>query len=170
MKRIIKSLKLTKIRIFILITLIFCVILLLKFLKPYFIYKANEDELKSIISEIAEDNRLKAFRDEPNRYYDGYDAIDSSEISSDLSSNIDKLFEDKNITYVGWGCPINGFYCWNQLYIRIADYGNKEKYLMYCEDENSLPEFSEYGPVKCNWMTGDWYCVTIKDTSQVKTP
>lgn len=151
------------------VVIVLCILLATVF-RPLVVYLYHNDELKGIAAGITNENVIRAYNEETDIYYIGLEQTDADRINKTIVDNIQKLFEDDSVTYVGVGCPINNVYCWDELYIRFYKNGYKEKYLMYCEDDSAVPEYSDYGPIRCSWVGDDWYCITIHDIRQVKTP
>lgn len=164
-----KSKIIKRILVGVLVIIVLCIILIALF-RPLLVYFNHRDELNGITDKITSEYPIRAYSDETDRYYIGLEQTYADDIDEALLEDIQKLFEDESITYIGFGCPINNFYCWSELYVRFYENGRKEKYLMYCEDDNTVPDYSDYGPIRCSWVWGDWYCITIGDIRQVKTP
>lgn len=138
--------------------------------RPYLFVKFNKKELDIITKEISADNQIEIFKEGKNRYYNNYEAVEKADIDQKLLAACEELMEQSDVSYIGWGCPVNGALCWDQLYLRVYDKNNKLKCFLYCQDESELPEFSDYGPIKCSYITDNWYYLVIEDSRQVKTP
>lgn len=136
--------------------------------RPNLIYLYYKDDLEKIALEFDETDIycLIAYNSTPIRYFSGYKQIDSSEVSDDLQRDIENIFDDGVIRYIGNTCLIDGVLYWNQFYVRIDDDG--KKFLVYCPDPYALPKYSDYGPISCRWIGGDWYYIVVRDKTRMK--
>lgn len=143
-------------------------IILLWFFKPNLIYLYYKKDLENIAVKFEQEDMdcLIAFNNTPVRYYSGYNEIEPSEVSEDLRRDIENIFDDGVIKYMGNTCLIDGVLYWDEFCVRIDDDGRK--FLVYSPDPHGLPNYSDYGPISWRWVGGDWFYVSVRNKKYMK--
>lgn len=160
--------------IIIFVLIIIVLILLTIYVYPIAVYHKYENEFHSISKQITADTCLQIYNSYSILAYSDFGENKISELNDLLKKDINNVFSNKNISYIGWGCPVKSpegklTYCWSNLFIGINK-NNTRKYLVYCPDDNNTPDFSRYGKIKTRYISDNWLCISIEEGSYVLIP
>lgn len=153
--------------------LLAAITILYYFLKPYLICLYYKDEMKVIAAQLDDDDSfLQAINGDPIRYYGFHyertapseNLISSSEVSGELASSIENMFENESITYIGCGIPtLDKYYSFGNVFIQFKNNNSKvKKFLFYAPDKDKAPEFKHYfGYYRCSYIADGWYLLSV---------